>query len=319
MQNLYFEFTCFATDCFVAFPINDSSNMEYINHTAQIIVDETLRIQEKYSRFLQDNYMFSLNQVAAKGGEVELDLETTHLMNLAYAYHNQSDGLFDVTSGILRNVWNKSTRTFPPKDKLEECLSHVGLEKIKREGNFLIFPEKGRMELDFGGIGKEYAVSRAIDICKIRRHEDVMVNFGGDIAILGNEQPNSPWILNLTYPTYNGNIHQEYRLEKGASTTSGSYKRYIEIEGEKYCHILNPKTGTPVKSMLIVSVICPQIIEASFYSTTAMLKDTEGFEWLDSQGVQFFAINNDGIENDRGFPFIFDDLETAPASFLHGA
>ncbi len=150
---------------------------------------------------------------------------------------------------------------------------------------------KPGMEIDFGGIGKEYAVDKVSQLLYKSSELPVMVNFGGDIMIQGTEKTDEPWSVGISDPERPefpiGNIE----LFKGAVTTSGVSYRHCFVNGKRLCHILNPRTGWPVpdapRSVTVISDFC---LEAGMLSTLAMLNGKQAETFLSNQQVKFHCI-----------------------------
>ena len=107
------------------------------------------------------------------------------------------------------------------------------------------------MEIDFGGIGKEYAADRVATICLEHGLRHGLVNLGGDIRAIGPQADGTPWRVGIRHPRVQDAAIAGFDLAAGALATSGDYERYFEIDGKRYCHILNPTTGMPVDALAI--------------------------------------------------------------------
>ncbi|WP_374436033.1 FAD:protein FMN transferase [Inhella sp.] len=259
---------------------------------AQIGIDEVLRIEHKYSRYRADSLIGRIN--AQAGGEpVELDDETLALLRFADTLHQDSDGLFDPTSGVLRRAWNFKQPRLPQPDELVPLVALIGWPRVAREGKSLRLPEAG-MELDFGGFGKEYAADRAAAALKAAGVRNGHVNLAGDIRVLGPKPDGKPWQIGIQHPRQPGKLIASLPLHQGGLATSGDYERYFELDGQRYCHVLNPRTGWPVRFWRSVSVVAPLTVAAGALSSLAMLKEQEGLELLQRSGLPFLAIDPDG-------------------------
>ena len=147
------------------------------------------------------------------------------------------------------------------------------------------------MELDFGGIVKEYAADALVTTAKRQGISFGLINLGGDIAIIGPQASGAPWLFGITHPVIKGRTIATIPLSSGSLTTSGGYERFVEIEGERYSHLLNPKTGIPFKSILSASVIADQAIVAGSITSIALLnEELDSLEWLEKCNVPYLAI-----------------------------
>ncbi len=260
---------------------------------ANILIADVQRLETIYSRFRDDSFLSGINRVAAKGGAITVDKETAGLLDYAATCYRESDGLFDITSGILRRAWNFKSNNLPSEETVQSLLNRVGWDKLRWQSPVLEFPVSG-MEIDFGGIVKEYAVDRAAALCWDAGIRHGMVNLGGDIKIIGPHVDGSPWRVGIRHPRCQDGILQTLEMLTGALASSGDYERCIELNGMRYGHVLNPKTGWPVKRMATVSVIGDFCVIAGSASTIGMLKEDKGPDWLGELGLPHLWVSVDG-------------------------
>ena len=255
--------------------------------------NEIRRIEARYSRYRPDSELSRINAVAKVGGSIEVDDETAGLIEYAYACYRKSDGLFDITAGLLRQAWQFSSGSLPRRDAVTDLLPRIGLDKVRWSTPRLTFEIAG-IELDLGGIGKEYAVDRAVGICTAMDVAHGLVDLGGDIRAIGAHPGGTPWKIGIRHPRNPAAAIAMINLSGEALATSGDYERFIEVEGRRYCHILNPRTGWPVSGLSSVSVISRDCLVAGTLATTAMLKGRGGTAWLRALGVRHVYIDEDG-------------------------
>lgn len=242
------------------------------------------QLETKYSRYKPDNFMHRLNHAACHGRSMEVDDECMALLELADVCHRQSEGLFDITSGILRKAWDFESHSLPDPEVLERTLAAVGWHHVERVKRRVAFARPG-MELDFGGIVKEYAADRAAGACRQSGIRHGLVDMGGDIVVIGPTPEGQPWRISIQDPRVPEHKVASFEIASGALATSGDYARCIEIEGKRYSHILSPKTGWPVQGLASVTVVSPQCVLAGCASTTAMLMEAQGVAWLQQLGL----------------------------------
>ena len=258
-------------------------------------IAEIERLEQIYSRYKASSELSQLNATAGKGPFVVTDLEMASLLDFALQAWEQSDQLFDITSGVLRRVWDFSSGVLPTQAKVAEVLCLVGMDKISWQKPNLTLPLQG-MELDFGGCVKEYAADAAAKTCRAQGISSGMVELGGDVAVIGPRPGGEPWRVGIRKPHSHSTQALAYiGLSEGAMASSGDYERYLDIEGRRYSHILSPKTGWPVASPAHVSVIAGNCLVAGTVSTVAMLKGEAGcMEWLDSIGLPYYVVLQSG-------------------------
>jgi thiamine biosynthesis lipoprotein len=259
---------------------------------AKLAIDEVLRIERKYSRYTTDSIIAKINQQAGCGA-VQCDDETWALFQFASQLFDKSDGLFDITSGVLRQAWDFKNPEVPSSQKLEDLLPLVGWKKVVLQDQSIALPLAG-MEVDLGGFGKEYAADRAAQVLKEKGVTHGYVNLAGDMRFLGPKPSGEPWMIGIQDPRARDQVVATLPITMGGLATSGDYERYFELNGQRYCHVLNPKTGMPVSYWRSVSVTSPATVVSGCTTTMAMLKGADGLAFLQATGFDFFAIDHTG-------------------------
>lgn len=260
---------------------------------AEKVIDDVRRLEKCYSRYREDSLLSRINSAAARGSSVTVDSETGALLDYAFSCYEVSGGLFDISSGILRRAWDFNANRLPQPSRIQALLVKVGLEKIHWRMPELEFTVPG-MELDFGGIGKEYAADRAATICLEQGVWHGLVTLGGDIKIIGPHPDGSPWRAGIRHPRRPDSLMATVLLRQGALTSSGDYERYMLVKGKRYCHLLNPKTGWPVTDLCAVTTVANQCLVSGSGSTIAMLKGVTGPKWLEQSGIQGIWMDEQG-------------------------
>ena len=259
---------------------------------AKLAIDEVLRIERKYSRYTTDSVIAKINQQAGRGA-LQCDDETWALFQFATQLFDKSDGLFDITSGVLRQAWDFKKPEVPTSQKLEVLLPLVGWQNVVLQDQSIALPLAG-MEVDLGGFGKEYAADRAAQVLKEKGVTHGYVNLAGDMRFLGPKPNGEPWMIGIQDPRARDQVVATLPITQGGLATSGDYERYFELNGQRYCHVLNPKTGMPVSYWRSVSVTSPATVVSGCTTTMAMLKEADGLAFLQAAGFDFFAIDHTG-------------------------
>jgi FAD:protein FMN transferase len=278
------KFTAMASPCEVLLPAMNERAALAIGATA---AREAWRIEKKYSRYRDDSITARIHE--HRGSAMEVDAETASLIDFASQCYDLSDGLFDITSGVLRRAWRfDGSDRIPDAAIIEELLPLVGFEKLQWRSPCLWLP--AGMELDFGGIGKEYAVDRAYELLAARDRTPFLINFGGDLR--ANRPPSrAPWQVGIERPDSDREATMLLDLEHGALATSGDSRRYLLKDGIRYGHILNPLTGWPdPKAPRSVTVAASSCTEAGLLSTVAMLHGAAAQSYLQEQGVRYWLL-----------------------------
>lgn len=253
----------------------------------RIAADEALRIERKYSRYRADSVLSRLN--AAEGIPIAVDAETQALFSFAEHCHALSEGRFDVTSGVLRRVWRfDGSDRLPSPESVAALLPLIGFEKLRWSAPHVTVPPG--MEIDFGGIGKEYAVDRVLALALEVFKGPVLVNFGGDLA--AHRAPaGGPWRVGVERPGSDREAALLLDLEQGALATSGDTHRYLLKGGVRYGHIMDVRTGWPVPGApASVTVAAGTCVEAGMLATLSMLQGNGAEAFLESQGVRYWCL-----------------------------
>ncbi len=285
-----FRFVAMASPCEVHL---DGCGARDARAAADRAIAEVRRIEAKYSRYRDDSIVSRINAAAGRGEPIAVDSETAQLFDFAAQLYRQSDGLFDITSGVLRRVWNFREARLPTDGELAEICAQIGWAKAHWDGRAIYLPSVG-MEIDFGGFGKEYAADRAAAIAEACGAKHGFVNLGGDLRAIGPRADGSAWSIGIQHPRRKAETVAQIELSRGALATSGDYERFIEIDGKRYCHILNPGTGMPVSHWQSVSVLAPVCVAAGALATIAMLKEAEALAVLEGEAAAYLAIRADG-------------------------
>ncbi len=285
-----FEFTAMGTNCELLLYADSPEDAE---RAAEAAIGEAQRIERAYSRYRPDSIVHAINMAAQAAGAISVDDETALLIDAAFDAFQRSGGLFDITSGVLREVWNGEMKTLPSQADIDRLKSRIGLGKVSWQKPVLAFSERG-MEIDLGGIGKEYAADRAAQICASLGAVHAMVSLGGDIAIAGPQADGSPWRIGVCDPRQPETAIVTLFAEAGGIATSGDYERFWEIGGQRYGHILNPLTGWPAAGAASITVAAETCLAAGLCATIAMLKGEDGPAWLRDNDMPHVIIGEDG-------------------------
>lgn len=279
------SFSCMASQCEVLIDTEDPIIFESYFSKVQI---EAVRLEHKYSRYRDDNIVYQINN--AHGKNVKLDEETSSLIDFAFQCYKMSDGFFDITSGVLRQIWKfkKSEHVvdkFPQNHEIKACLKKVGMFRLRWKSPHLQL-EPG-MEIDFGGIVKEYAVDKCISLFS-KDAPAALINFGGDLSVTKAPRSGS-WSVAIEELFKAGDPRASIDIKKGAVATSGDTHRFFEHQGKRYSHILNPKTGLPASNgVATITVRAETCTLAGILATVSHLQDNPS-QFLGEQDVEHWV------------------------------
>ena len=266
--------------------ICESASVEEAQQIGERVANEAWRIEDKFSRYVAGNVVDRIN--SADGATISVDEETAQLIDFAETLFALSDSAFDLTSGVLRRAWTfDGSDRIPSASFVDELLGLVGWEKVDWRSPELTM--RAGMEIDFGGIGKEYAVDRSVLLLGADSRTPCLVNFGGDIAVTGAPKKRKAWSVGIE-PAHPHEPPLRIELRDGAIATSGDARRFLEKDGIRYSHVLDPRTGWPVtgaaSSITVAAATCTQ---AGMLSTLAMLKGADAENFLARQSEQYWC------------------------------
>lgn len=269
----------------------DVDRREEADVLGEAVAGEAARIERLWSRYRDDNIIHAINR--AQGRAVVVDEETAGLLDLAARCFELGEGRFDVTSGVLRRAWTfDGSANIPTAAAIAALLPFVGWGRVTWSRPQLTLP--AGMEIDLGGLGKEYAVDRAAQLLSLRSRAAALVNFGGDLRALGDRRDGRPWRVGVEAPLVAAGEAPrpalDLELARGALATSGDSRRYLLKDGVRYPHILDPRTGRPVMDApRSVTVLADSCLEAGVLATLAMLQGRGARAFLAGQAARHWV------------------------------
>lgn len=278
-------FAAMATPCEIRVQTGDVALAKSLALMAQ---REALRIERKFSRYRGDSVVGLINASGKDG--LLVDAETADLLDFAQECHDASDGLFDITTGVLRRAWRfDGSDQLPAPGRIAALMPLVGWRKVAwKKPHLRLVPG---MEIDFGGLAKEYAVDLALHQLTSATTRPVLVNFGGDLRVSGPRDGGAPWHVAIESVETAGTAAGLLRLTSGALATSGDARRFLLRDGVRYSHILDPRTGWPVenppRSATVAAETC---VEAGLTATLAMLQGTGAEAFLKEERARAWCI-----------------------------
>jgi len=248
-------------------PTRKAAN-DYLDHALNWVAD----FEARYSRFLNDSLISFINAAAGKMW-VEVDEETDRLFSLCNDLFFYTNGVFDPTALPLIRLWNwKANPPVIPTDAaIAAARELTGWRKIQRRRGAIFLPQAG-MCLDLGGIGKEYAVDMVAAMAAQHGIENVLVDFGQDIRAQGRPPGRPAWHVGLEDPKSPGSCWASVAMTNHAVASSGDYLRHFIHQGQRYGHIIDPRSGYPVNNRcLVVNVVAPTCTIAGILTTAAFI------------------------------------------------
>ena len=256
------------------------------------------QFEARYSRFIPDSLIGRINAAAGEHW-VETDPETDRLFSLCQELYFFTRGAFDPTALPLIQLWNwkQSPPMLPEAASLQAARALVGWNKVQRQPGGIFLPQRG-MALDLGGIGKEYAVDCVMNLARQRGIPNVLVDFGQDVRVRGQAPDKKFWTIGLDDATHPGKCWAGVAVTDHAVATSGDYLRNFTLNGRRYGHIIDPRTGYPaLNDCRAVSVIAPSCTIAGLLSTSVcILGAKEGMQLIELHPGAAGAVTTDSTK-----------------------
>lgn len=257
-----FEFTVLTTD-------------QQAGETAiSAAVAEVSRIEELLSTYKESSQTSLINRYAGLK-PVKVDQEVLQLIQRSIKISDITQGAFDISYGSIdKSLWNFDINMTALPDP-ETALESVGLINYKNvildpKTSTVMLKHKG-MRIGFGGIGKGYAADRAKLVLKNMGIESGIVNAAGDLITWGTDLQEKPWTIGIADPNRSDHPFSALNISDMAVATSGNYEKYATINGKKYSHTIDPKSGLPVSGIKSVSIICPSAELADALATPVVV------------------------------------------------
>jgi thiamine biosynthesis lipoprotein len=262
------------------------------------------QFEAKYSRFKPDSLVSRITAAAGRAW-VEVDEDMNRLLQLCDALFYMTEGVLDPTTLPLIRLWDWKAEhpEIPTPEQIAAARRLVGWTKVQRAPGKILLPEPG-MALDFGGFGKEYAVDMVAQLAVDRGIANVLVDFGHDLRALGAPPGRPAWHIGLEDPRNPGRTAGSLGISGKGVASSGDYLRCFVVNGRRYGHILDPRTGAPVANGCTqVTIVAGTCLQAGALSTTAfVLGITPGLELIQScPEADGLIVSNECRAQTRGF------------------
>ncbi|HIJ69951.1 MAG TPA: FAD:protein FMN transferase [Planctomycetes bacterium] len=248
--------------------------------------DKLKYVDEVMSDYKAESQLSQVNREAF-GRPVHVDENLFEVLRISGEYSRQTENAFDITVGPIVDLWRQAQelKRLPTEAELAEARSRVGFGKLalNRADKTVRFGVKG-MRLDLGGIAKGYAIDSAIEAMEKAGAVGGLVDLGGDVRCFGTPSDNkASWLVGLQDPAADDRLLLVLKLRDMAVATSGGYRRFTEIDGQRYSHIINPGAGASADELISVSIIAQTATAADTLATAvSVLGGEKGLELIDS-------------------------------------
>ena len=286
------------------------------------VFKEINRLDYLMSNYKEESELSEINKNAASE-PTTCDNELAYVIEQSLQYSDITDGAFDITIGPLMKKWGffKEQGRIPDKEELESVLESVSYkniiieEKVKKSlfrdpsiVKTISFRNSGT-QIDLGGIGKGNAVDMATRVLKGNGINSALINFAGNIYAYGAPPEKDSWVIGLQHPRKNEGLLGSFDIRDKAVSTSGDYEKFFTIDGERYSHIIDPRTGNPVKDIVSVTIVTDSATRADALSTGVFvlgldkgmdliekLSDVEGIIIYEDADSKLFTKTSSGMQ-----------------------
>ena len=253
---------------------NDSIQANKYIDTA---VAEVSRIEKLISSWDDNSQTSKINRNAGFK-PVKVDKELFDLIERAISISKLTDGAFDISYASMDRIWkfDGSMTKMPSKEEITASVEKVGYQNIVLDKkNSTVFLKLEGMKIGFGAIGKGYAADSAKKLLISKNVSSGIINASGDMNTWGKQPNGNEWKVAITNPMNKNKVFALLPIINGAVVTSGNYEKYVNFNGKRYTHIIDPRTGYPSTGIISVTVFAPKAELADALATSVFVMGKE--------------------------------------------
>ncbi len=261
------------------------------------------RIEAMISSWRPTSYTSEVNRQAGVA-PVAVPRELFNLVRRSLKLSELTEGAFDITFAGVGQLWDFKSGSgvtdrpsLPDPEAVRRALEHVGYRKIVLDPAALtIWLDDPESRIGFGAIGKGYAANRAVFVLEENGIANGVVSAGGDLVAFGRKENGDPWDIGIAHPRYRDHLFARLPLSDQAVVTSGDYESFITVDGKRYAHILDPRTGRPVDHLRSVTIVCPDAELADGLATATFVLGAEsGLRLINTlRGIEALIVDTEG-------------------------
>ena len=272
---------------------------DFAKESLAIAKKEIIRIEDLISSWDQKSETSRINRNAGIAA-VEVSKELFDLIFRAQQISKLSSGAFDLTFAAIDKLWNFDGKEseMPNPDTLKASVFHIGYQLIElNEQSLTVFLPKKGMKIGFGAIGKGYAADSAKQLLVERGVLGGIINASGDMNTWGTKPDGSSWTIGIVNPMNNKKVFSWFSLEHNAVVTSGDYEKFTQINGRRYSHIIDPRTGIPSQGIVSCTIFAGKAELADAIATAIFVMGVESGLFLIDQlpDIEAILIDDSGI------------------------
>ncbi len=261
-------------------------------------ISEIERIEQLISSWRPDSETSSINK-AAGIHPVKVSEELFSLLQRCIQLSKITSGAFDITYAAMDRIWKfDGTMTqMPSAREVAASVKNVGYQNmVLNEGKRTVFLQKEGMKIGFGAVGKGYSADKAKSLLQESGVKGGIINASGDLTVWGEQPDEKPWMVGITNPLNKNKVFSWFPISDGAVVTSGDYEKFVVLDGKRYSHIIDPRTGYPTHGLVSVTVFAPKAELADALSTAIFVMGTEvGIDLVEQiDGVDCVIVTGEG-------------------------
>lgn len=268
------------------------------NDYIDLALSEISRIEKEISSWDPES---ETSKIIANAGiqPVKVNRESFDLITRAVKISELTEGAFDITYASMDRIWkfDGSMNHLPTDDEIAQSIRKVGYKNIVLDPEHqTVFLKNKGMRIGFGAIGKGYAADKAKQLLISEGVNGGIINASGDLTTWGTQPDGSPWMVGITNPLNKNKVFSWFPLDNNAVVTSGNYEKFVEFNGKKYTHIIDPRTGWPVSGLTSVTIFAPKAELADALATSVFVMGREtGIDFINQlPGMECVIVDDNG-------------------------
>lgn len=275
-----------------------ATNQEEGDRYIDMAVSEISRIEKIISSWDPNSQTSAINNNAGIA-PVKVDPELFHLIERAIQISKITDGAFDISYAAMDKIWkfDGSLQEMPDEETIRNSVAKVGYKNIiLNKDASTVFLKLPGMKIGFGAIGKGYSADMAKDLLMKNGVTAGMINASGDLNCWGKKPDGSPWLVGITNPLNKNKVFSWFPIENSAVVTSGDYEKFVVLNGKRYAHIIDPRTGIPASGLTSVSIFAPKAELADALATSVFVMGIEtGIDLVNQlKGIECVIVDDQG-------------------------
>lgn len=268
------------------------------NDYIDLALSEISRIEKEISSWDPES---ETSKIIANAGiqPLKVNRELYDLITRAVKISELTEGAFDITYASMDRIWkfDGSMNHLPTDDEIAQSIRKVGYKNIVLDPEHqTVFLKNKGMRIGFGAIGKGYAADKAKQLLISEGVNGGIINASGDLTTWGTQPDGSPWMVGITNPLNKNKVFSWFPLDNNAVVTSGNYEKFVEFNGKKYTHIIDPRTGWPVSGLTSVTIFAPKAELADALATSVFVMGREtGIDFINQlPGMECVIVDDNG-------------------------